>query len=106
MRAAPGRCNKDEPAGTATVGFEGKLVLTPDDVHVPLAPETAIEPFTVMDVSVKERALGLRIRRITSLLPPGKSALLGASPPASATTLGVAMVPEAADADPLPDSVQ
>ena len=88
------------------LGLEGKFVLTPGDVHVPLAPETTTEPFAEMDVTIKAYGLGLTILRITSLLPPGNSALLGTSPPASATTLGVAIVLEEADADPFPDTLQ
>jgi hypothetical protein len=83
-------------------GFEGKFVLTPDDAHVPFAFDTTTEPFADIAVSVKGYELGLLIRNMTSLVPPGMSALLGASPPTNATTVGEDIAPVAADAVPMP----
>jgi hypothetical protein len=97
---------RDEPATTETAGLEGKLVVTPDDVHVPNAPDTTMEPFADIAFSVTAYELGLLIRKMTSLVPPGKSALPGLSPPTNATTAGVNIVPVAADAEPDPDPFQ
>jgi hypothetical protein len=102
MAEAPEKWTREDPAGTDTAGFEGKLVVTPDEVHAPYAPETTMGPLAAIAVNWRAYELGLLMRSMTSPVEPGKSAVLGLSPPTNATTVGVAIAPVAADAELAP----
>jgi hypothetical protein len=102
MAAAPARSMRCDPDATAMDGLEGNEVDTPVVVQVPVPPVAVMAPFWLMPVMVNVYALGLVTRNTTSLVPPGKSAVVGVSPPVRAKMLGVPSVPVTADADPDP----
>jgi hypothetical protein len=106
MAAAAARSMRWEPDVTAMDGLEGKVVETPVVVQVPIPPPAVTLPFCVMPVIVSVYEFGLLTRSTTSLDPPGRSDVAGASPPVRACMVGVPSVPVTADADPDPKARQ